>query len=71
MQTQLRALLDRTLASPDPAYRDYIDNNTQENCRAVAELHNSTTDVQRRKAMRVVRGYAVDFRALAGQRDGA
>ena len=71
VQTQLRALLGRTLASPEPAYRDYIDKNTQENCRAVAELHNSTTDVQRRTAMRVIRGYAVDFRALAGQSDGA
>ncbi len=70
VQTQLRALLDRTLASPEPAYRSYIDKNTQENCRAVAELHNSTTDVQRRKAMRVIRGYAVDFRTLAGQGDG-
>ena len=70
VQTQLRALLDRTLASPEPAYRNYIDKNTQENCRAAAELHNSTTDVQRRKAMRVIRGYAVDFRTLAGQSDG-
>ena len=65
VQTQLRALLDRTLASPEPAYRNYIDKNTLENCRAVAELHNSTTDVQRRKAIRVIRGYAVDFRTLA------
>ncbi|TAG36847.1 MAG: hypothetical protein EAZ34_00755 [Polaromonas sp.] len=70
-QTQLRALLDRTLASPEPAYRSYIDKNTQDGCRAVAELHNSTTDAQRRKAMRVVRGYAVDLRTLAGQGDGA
>ncbi len=70
VQTQLRALLDRTLASPELAYRNYIDKNTQENCRVVAELHNSTTDVQRRKAMRFIRGYAVDFRTLAGQSDG-
>ena len=68
---QLRVLLERTLASPDAVYRDYIDKNTQENCRAIAELHNSTTDAQRRKAVRVVKGYAVDFRALASQSDGA
>ncbi len=68
---QLRALLERMLASPDAAYRDYIEKNTQENCRAMAELHNTTTDIQRRKALRVMRGYAVDFRALASQSDGA
>ena len=69
-QGQLKALLERTLASPEPAYRDYIDKNTQENCRAMAELHDSTTDVQRQKALRVIQGYAVDFRTLARQSDG-
>ena len=69
-QGQLKALLERTLASPEPAYRDYIDKNTQENCRAMAELHNSTTDVQRQKALRFIQGYAVDFRTLARQSDG-
>ena len=70
-QAQLRALLERTLDSPDAAYRDYMEKNTQENCRAMAEVHNGTTDVQRRKALRVVRGYAVDFRALVSQSGGA
>ena len=69
-QGQLKALLERTLASPEPAYRDYIEKNTQENCRATAELHNSTTDAQRQKALRVIQGYAVDFRTLARQGDG-
>ena len=36
----------------------------------MAELHNSTTDVQRQKALRVIQGYAVDFRTLARQSDG-
>ena len=69
-QGPLKALLERTLASPDAAYRDYIDKNTQENCRAMAELHNSTTETQRRKALRVIQGYALDFRTLASQSDG-
>ena len=70
-QASLRALLERTLASPDAAYRDYIDKTTQQNCRAIAELHNSTSDVQRRKAARVVKDYAVDFRTLASQSDSS
>ena len=69
-QRQLKALLERTLASPDAAYREYMEKNIQENCQAIAELHNSTTDVQRRKALRVIQGYAVDFRTLASQSDG-
>ena len=66
----VRALLERLLDSPDAAYRDYLEKITQEGCRAVAELHNSTTASQRRKASGVLKGYEQDFRALASQIDG-
>jgi hypothetical protein len=69
-RTDVRALLDRMLDSPDTAYRQYVEKITQENCRAVAELHNSTTAAQRRKALAVLKGYEQDFRALASQGDG-
>ena len=69
-RTDLRALLDRTLDSPDAGYRDYLEKITQESCRAIAELHNTTTAVQRRKALGVLKGYEQDLRALAGQNDG-
>ena len=69
-RTDVRALLERTLDSPDAAYRDYLEKITQESCRAMAELHNSTTASQRRKALGVLKGYEQDFRALASQGDG-
>ena len=70
VRTDVRALLERTLDSPDAAYRDYLEKITQEGCRAVAELHNSTTAAQRRKALGVLKAYEQDFRALASQIDG-
>ena len=66
----VRALLERMLDSPDAAYRDYLEKITQEGCRAVAELHNSTTASQRKKALGVLKSYEQDFRALASQIDG-
>jgi hypothetical protein len=70
VRTDVRALLERTLDSPDAAYRDYLEKITQEGCRAVAELHNSTTASQRKKALGVLKSYEQDFRALASQIDG-
>ena len=69
-RTDVRALLERTLDSPDAAYRDYLEKITQEACRAMADLHNSTTAAQRKKASGVLKGYEQDFRALASQSDG-
>ena len=69
-RTDLRALLERTLDSPDPAYRDYLEKITQESCHAIAEVHNSTTAAQRRKALGVLKAYEQDLRALASQNGG-
>lgn len=69
-RADVRALLERTLDSPDAAYREYAEKIVQEGCRSVAELHNITTPAQRKKASNVLRGYVQDFRALASQSDG-
>ena len=68
-QTDVRAWLERTLNSPDAAYRDYVEKMTQESCRNIAELHNTTTAAQRKKALSVLKGYEQDFRVLASQND--
>ena len=69
-QMDLRALMARSMTSPDAAYRAYAENLALEGCRAIAELHDSTSPAQRQKALRVLQGYAQDFRALAAQRAG-
>lgn len=67
-RTDLRALFDRNINSPEPAYRAYLDAITREGCAAVADLHNSTTTAQRAKAVQVLHGYERDFRELATAR---
>ena len=69
-RTEVRALVERTLDSPDAAYRDYLEKITGESCQAIAEVHNTTTAAQRRKALGVLKAYEQDFRALANQSDG-
>lgn len=63
----LHGLFDRTLNSPDPAYRNYMDKLTQENCTTFAALHNSTTPAQRSKAAETLNSHEQDFRALREQ----
>jgi hypothetical protein len=41
---------------------------TQENCKTVASLHNSTTAAQRQKAKSVLESYAADALTLMLQR---
>ena len=64
-RADMRALFDRSLISPEPAYRTYLETTTHEGCAAVAELHNATTPAQRAKAVRLLKEYEADFRALA------
>lgn len=65
---EMRSLLARSVASPDAAYRSYLEQITQEGCASFAELHNTTTPEQRKKAVEVLAGYEQDFRALLNQR---
>ena len=68
LQTEMRNLLSRSVASPDAAYRSYLEGMTQDGCANFAELHNTTTPEQRKKAVQVLAGYEQDFKLLMGQR---
>ena len=61
----LRAALERTVNSPNPAYRAYSDRALSDSCKAFAQLHNSTTAEQRERAMRRLADYERDARELA------
>ena len=67
-QADIRALLERTLHSPNPAYRPYRDQQDAANCAALAALHNSATERQRAKLVETLRAYADDARALGTPR---
>ena len=69
-RAELQALIERAFESPDAAYRDYLEKITQESCRSIAEMHNSTSPAQRQKAFSVLKGYEQDLRTLASQSDG-
>ena len=66
-RAELTSYMERTLNSPNPAYRRYVQTLTSESCSTFASLHNATTPAQRAKAMQTVEGYERDFRQLAGQ----
>lgn len=67
---EVRALLQRTLKAPDPAYRAYMDKLTTESCAAMATLHNTSTADQRAHLVQTLQGYEEDARALAAQATG-
>jgi Family of unknown function (DUF6279) len=60
----LRALVERTQLSPDPAYRAYQRRLTSYNCEFAARIHNATTPAQRLKAQQRLKGWEEDLRAL-------
>ncbi len=64
----MRALFDRMLESPDPAFRAYVDAMRQETCRLSAAIHNGTTASQREFAVRRLRGWQRDLAELAARR---
>ena len=60
------ALLNRSLLhSPDETYRDYAEMRKAINCEATAQLHNTTTATQREFAVKTLKTYEADLRALA------
>jgi hypothetical protein len=67
----VRAYFERSMNSPNPAYRAYQERFTRDNCRTLALLHNSTTPAQRAKAVETLGNYARDFTLLASQDDAA
>lgn len=53
----MRALFERSLDSPNPAYRSYQEKLTQDGCKTFANLHNSTRGAQRGQAIEKLRRY--------------
>ncbi len=66
----VRGLFERTLVSPNPNHVAYAEALTQEACRNFADLHNSTTTSQRRKAIATLQGYEQDMKTLSAQGNG-
>jgi len=64
-QAALHAFIERSLNSPNLAYRAYLQTLMQEGCHSVAATHNSTTAAQRAVAAKRLRAYAQDARLLA------
>ncbi len=60
----LRSVLQRSLMSPDAAYRAYADRVKQSNCELYAKVHNSITPEQRTHAIKTLQEYERDFKTL-------
>lgn len=65
-QQESLALLNRSLLhSPDEVYREYAEMRKTINCEATAQLHNTTNSTQREFAVKTLKTYEADLRALA------
>ena len=64
----LRGYMDRSINSPNPAYRAYSTKLTNESCALFAQIHNTTTPEQRTRAARRLADYARDAIELNGLR---
>ncbi len=68
VKAEVQALIERSLNSPDTAYRNQQEKLITEGCTTLAALHNSTSASQRLKAVEVLKDYEADARILATQR---
>ena len=66
----VRSLFERSFISPNPDYAEYVDALTNEGCKNFADLHNTTTSKQRRKAVENLMGYEQDMKILSAQGNG-
>ncbi len=64
LRRQIRGLLQRSVMSPAPAHQAYVDRLNDFNCRAMAQMHNSTSAEQRQSALKRLQKYERDARAL-------
>ncbi|MBC7620021.1 MAG: hypothetical protein H7293_13735, partial [Candidatus Saccharibacteria bacterium] len=67
-RSAVRGVLERSMRSPQPAYRAYAEAVARQDCEGVAAVHNSTTPKQRDVALRWLAGYVQSLRELAAQR---
>ncbi len=66
-QAALRGFAERAQQSPNEAYSAYQRRLKQYNCEFAAQVHNSTTPVQRQAAAATLAGWENDLRALAAE----
>lgn len=67
IKAEVLALIGRSLDSPDPLYRRYVEKMLTDSCHMLAALHNSASPAQRENAISRIGGYEEDVRALALQ----
>lgn len=65
----VHGVLKRSIDSPDPGYREYVEKLTQDSCRNIADLHNSTSPRQRQKAIDVLADYERYFTILSYEKN--
>jgi hypothetical protein len=65
LQAALRALAIQISESPRAGYRAYAKQLNEYNCSVFAQLHNTTTASQRKRAAEKLKGWEDDLRALA------
>ena len=63
-QAEVRALVARSLQSPDPAFRQYTDRVRSQACEAISAFHNRTSASQRLRLQDTLKGYEGDVLAL-------
>jgi hypothetical protein len=66
-QPVIEALLERSMVSPDPVYRGYLERIIAADCAHLAEFHASTSPSQRRHMADKLASYARDLQKLAAQ----
>jgi hypothetical protein len=66
-QPVIEALLERSLVSPDPVYRGYLERIMAADCAHLAEFHASTSPSQRRHMADKLASYGRDLQKLAAQ----
>lgn len=64
-EAEIRAWLQSYQRSPRQAYRSHAERVVAHNCAYASALHNTATAEQRRTAVKKLKGYETDFRALA------
>lgn len=68
LKAEVLALIERSLHSPNPAYRSQFEAATAASCRMIAALHNSASATQRQKLLETLRDYETDLLTLANAR---
>jgi hypothetical protein len=66
-RSEMKGYLQRSMDSPDPAYRAYQQTLMKEGCASFAAAHNATTPAQRQNAVKKLQAYQADFLDLAAQ----